>query len=210
MKQEERYSAKKQQSTESMQSPTINSSKAYGAEKNYSGQHKWDKQLKRIISTKSGKVVLIAKDYAQTLTINNAMRAYRVRTFFTVVGIWKGFENEELREMIINKNQDLRIKFGTRFKGETRIISRPTWRDGRHENIISEEIYEHITRTGLLTIDREVKYLEEAPKVLVCYNYHSFKHIRKYCQATQTCKHCWGTISRRKRLWKSQGKPGIK
>lgn len=43
--------------------------------------------------------------------------------------------------------------------------------------------------TGLLTIDRETKYIQEPPEVVVCYNCHGFGHVRIW-QARQTCKHC--------------------
>lgn len=160
-------------------------------------------QLKRVIATQSGRIVMIGKDQAQMIATRKVMNAQddirviqrgKATNFFTLTGIWKGLDDEELKEMIKDENDDIRTNFGNRFISETRIIGRRTCRDFRKENIrieTSKEIFDHIVNTGLLILDKEVKFIE-APEVVVCYNCHSFGHVRKYCQAAQTCKNCGG------------------
>lgn len=78
-------------------------------------------QLKRIIATRGGKVVVIARDQAQLTAARNAMAGQEdiivlgQRKFsmgFTITGIWKGYGDEDLLEMICKENEDLARKFG--------------------------------------------------------------------------------------------------
>lgn len=43
----------------------------------------------------------------------------KTKTAFTLTGIWRGYEDNELKEMICNENEDIKVNFGNSFVSET-------------------------------------------------------------------------------------------
>lgn len=115
---------------------------------------------------------------------------------FTVTGVWRGYLDEEIKQMIIAENEDFDKEFGEAFLREAKVVVRKKCRNDKRENVTLEapaNIVKHMIRKGTINLDMRPAHINEAVTVTICFNCHRFGHVMKFCTFGQTCQHCGGS-----------------
>lgn len=114
---------------------------------------------------------------------------------FTVTGVWRGYLEEELKQMIVAENEDIDQEMGEAFLANAKIVTRRKCRNDTRENITFEappEIVKYMIRKDTINLDMRTAHISEAISVVICFNCHRYGHVLKYCTYRQTCQHCGG------------------
>uniref|UniRef100_A0AAR5PYR8 Pre-C2HC domain-containing protein n=1 Tax=Dendroctonus ponderosae TaxID=77166 RepID=A0AAR5PYR8_DENPD len=154
--------------------------------------------------TRQGQLAISYKDETQQGLINEKIRSRpelqiqqlkRRNPRLTITGVMKGYSDDELLEAVILEKAELKEVFGDKPKKRFRILRRTTCLNTKKENIAAEaepEVFRALVRRERIYLDLSEVHIREEIGLALCFNYHRFGHVVKYCQDRPRCHVCGG------------------
>lgn len=113
-----------------------------------------------------------------------------------ITGIFAGYTEEDIVEMILMENEDIDNRFGENFRENFKeVAKRKTCRNPKRENVSFEaslEVFKYMIRKERIHLDMGVCGIEEVINVSQCFKCNKFGDIARSCQLEVRCHYCGG------------------
>lgn len=118
------------------------------------------------------------------------------RPKFTITGVTTGYSEEQLKELILQENEEIMKSYKSALEHGTTLIRRTRCRNPNKENWIFEtepHFFRYLMSKAKIYCDMMVLYVNEIVDVAICFRCAKFGHIAKYCKEQhETCHKCGG------------------